>query len=228
MNINELLVAKLSISKEAAIQLIADKRVFIDSRAATQKEKIDKRKLIQVEDKVLQSPFISRSLAFYKPRGIECTLNPKVKKNLKELLPFTEHLFPVGRLDKDSEGLLLLTNDGDVYNKIALAKAFQEKEYLVEVNKVLAPEHLKIMASGMRIMGKQTRAAIVNQINPKLFRIILTEGINRQIRRMTYQLGYQVECLKRTRIMSIELDNLKPFEYREVDFSDLFKEDINS
>ncbi len=152
--------------------------------------------------------------AFYKPRGIECTLNPAIADNLMSILPFEEHVYPVGRLDKESEGLLILTNDGRLYKDIALAEREKEKEYEVEVAQVLTSEAIQQWSEGLMVKGRITRPARVVQMNEYCFRIVLTQGINRQIRRMCYKLGYDVMRLKRLRITSIELGDLKPGAYR--------------
>jgi 23S rRNA pseudouridine2604 synthase len=153
-------------------------------------------------------------IAFYKPRGIETTLNPRITDNLFSILPFEETVFPVGRLDKESEGLLLLTNDGKIFDK-TLRKEFQtEKEYLVKVDKPISQLFLEKMATGVSILGKTTLPTKIEQISELEFKIILIEGLNRQIRRMCFKLGYEVCFLTRTRIANIEIGMLKPLEYR--------------
>ncbi|HWZ21593.1 MAG TPA: pseudouridine synthase, partial [Cytophagaceae bacterium] len=135
-----------------------------------------------------------------------------------EALPsLPKPFFPIGRLDKESEGLLLLTNDGHFYRQIAPPDAFKEKEYIVKVDKLLIDEAIQQLASGVIIMGQKTRAAEVFKVDNFTFRIILTQGLNRQIRRMCYKLGYEVVSLKRIRIMSIELGNLNPGEFYALD-----------
>ncbi len=214
MNINELLVKRFHISKEAAGQMLVDSRVFINAEKAIQRQEVLKTDAIVIDGTVIQEAVEHSYYAYYKPRGIECTLNPDIIDNLLAVLPFEEHLYPVGRLDKESEGLLLLTNDGKLYKNIAFAENFKEKEYIVAVDKTLTDEAIEKLASGIVIMGQKTRPAMVQQIDATTFSIILTQGLNRQIRRMCYKLDYEVTMLKRIRITTIELGDLKPGEYR--------------
>lgn len=221
MNINEFLVKRFHISKEDASQMLQESRVRINDEKATQRQDVLKTDYIEADGALLQQGLHHVYYAYYKPRGIECTLNKEIENNLCSILPFNEHLFPVGRLDKDSEGLLLLTNDGKLYKDIALAENFKEKEYLVEVDKELTDDAIHQLASGIVIMGKKTRPAQVNRVSSRSFCIVLTQGLNRQIRRMCFKLGLSVTMLKRIRITSIELGNLKPGEFIQLqkDFS---------
>lgn len=155
-------------------------------------------------------------LAFYKPRGIVCTAEKKEKKNVIDYISYPIRIYPVGRLDKDSEGLLLLTNDGEIVNGIMRARNYHEKEYQVQVNRPVTPEFLKKMAEGVPILDTVTRPCKIRQTSEKTFTIILTQGLNRQIRRMCEALGYRVEKLKRVRIMNIELGDLKLGAYRSL------------
>jgi 23S rRNA pseudouridine2604 synthase len=221
MNINELLVKRFHISKEAAGQMLVDNRVFINAEKAIQRQEVLKTDAIKIDGEVIQEGVEHSYYAYYKPRGIECTLNPEIKDNLLDILPFKEHLYPVGRLDKESEGLLLLTNDGKLYKDIAFAENNKEKEYLVEVDKALTNEVINKLASGIVIMGQKTRPARVKQIDTTTFSIILTQGLNRQIRRMCYKLEYEVTMLKRIRITSVLLGDLKPREYRKIHLQDI-------
>ena len=159
--------------------------------------------------------------AFYKPRGIECTLNRDIEHNLFSVLTIDEYVFPIGRLDKESEGLLILTNDGTLYKNIALADFYKEKEYVVEVDKVLLLEDLNHLSEGIMIKGQKTRPAKVKLITETSFNIVLTQGINRQIRRMCYKLGYGVKALKRIRIMNLTLGDLKSGELIKIKSSDI-------
>lgn len=194
--------------------MVLENNVFINGTKAIQRNDVLKSDLVVVNGEVLQEGLTFIYYAYYKPRGIECTLNAAIENNLLHTLPFTEHVYPVGRLDKESEGLLLLTNDGKLYKDIAFSDNFREKEYLVEVDKPLTYEAIQQLASGIVIMGQKTRPAYVTKITDQSFRIILTQGLNRQIRRMCYKLQYEVTMLKRIRITSIQLGDLMPGEYR--------------
>ncbi|MEC7405947.1 MAG: pseudouridine synthase, partial [Bacteroidota bacterium] len=146
-------------------------------------------------------------IALNKPRGIVCTTDRRVEKdNIIDFIGHPQRIFPIGRLDKPSEGLILLTSDGDIVNKILRARNNHEKEYLVQVNKPITKDFLRHMRNGLPILGTVTRKCVVEQIGPDMFRIILTQGLNRQIRRMCEYLDYRVKRLKRIRIMNIELD----------------------
>lgn len=146
-------------------------------------------------------------IAFNKPVGIVCTTDTRVEKdNIIDYINFPSRIFPIGRLDKPSEGLILLTNDGDIVNKILRARNNHEKEYIVSVNKPVTADFLKRMGNGVPILDTVTRKCEVKQIAKNTFRIVLTQGLNRQIRRMCEYLGYEVLRLKRTRIMNITLD----------------------
>lgn len=155
-------------------------------------------------------------LAFNKPIGIVCTTDIKREKNnIIDYINYPFRIFPIGRLDKLSEGLILLTNNGDIVNKILRARNNHEKEYEVTVNKPVTKEFIKKMMSGIPILGTITRKCVVKQMNKKKFKIILTQGLNRQIRRMCEYLDYEVIRLKRVRVMNINLD-LKPGKYRDL------------
>ncbi len=222
MTINEFLSKKLSSSGKNTLSLLQEKKVFVNGVPAKQKQFITTRDLIEWEGKVLQEPQHYFYLAYYKPRGIECTMNPEIPKNLSEAIPEYTGFFPIGRLDKDSEGLLLLTNDGQLYKQIAPTEALKEKEYLVTVDQPLTPYAVQSLSEGMSIMGKQTRPAMVTPLAVDTFSIVLTQGLNRQIRRMCYKLGYTVLTLKRIRIMALLLGELSPGEYRQITKEEIF------
>ena len=145
-------------------------------------------------------------LAFNKPVGIVCTTNPKEKKNIVDYINFPTRIFPIGRLDKPSEGLILLTDDGDIVNKILRARNNHEKEYVVTVNRQINDSFIERMSNGIPILDTVSKKCEVEQLGKFAFRIILTQGLNRQIRRMCEYLGYEVVSLKRIRIVNIPLD----------------------
>lgn len=216
MNINEFLVRRFHISKEDASKMLQENRVQINDEKATQRQDVLKTDSIEVNGEILQQGLQHLYYAYYKPRGIECTLNIEIENNLREVLPFEAHLYPVGRLDKESEGLLLLTNDGKLYKDIAFSENLKEKEYLVEVDKALTDDAIEQLGTGIVIMGQKTRPAQVYRISSHAFGIVLTQGLNRQIRRMCYKLGLNVTMLKRIRITSVKLGDLKPGEFKQL------------
>lgn len=209
-----LLVWKLRISNKNALVEILKGNVFVNGFPQNQNIVVDKCDKVEWNGQVLKEPDKLLYIAFYKPKGIETTLNPKIKDGLKSILPVDEELYPVGRLDKASEGLLLLTNDGHMYNKVLRKEFSIEKEYLVTVDKVINEQFIEKMSSGIKIMGKITLPCSVEMLNDFMFKIILIQGLNRQIRRMCFQLGYDVLNLKRIRIGKLELRNLEIGEYK--------------
>jgi 23S rRNA pseudouridine2604 synthase len=155
-------------------------------------------------------------IACNKPEGIVCTTDQKEPNNIVDYLNYGMRIYPIGRLDKDSEGLILLTNDGNIVNKILRAENYHEKEYVVAVNKEITLDFIKKMSSGVPILDTVTNPCTVTQIDKYTFQIILTQGLNRQIRRMCEYLGYKVVGLKRIRIMNILLGRLKTGDFRNV------------
>lgn len=155
-------------------------------------------------------------IALNKPAGITCTTETHVEDNIVDFVGHPERIFPVGRLDKDSEGLILLTNDGDIVNEILRSENEHEKEYLVRVNRPITDLSLGMLASGVKIMGVTTKPCKVTRVGREDFCIILTQGLNRQIRRMCSALGYRVERLRRVRIINIDLGTLAPGEWRHL------------
>jgi 23S rRNA pseudouridine2604 synthase len=213
-SLQHFMVQKLQISNKEAVQYILSGKVLVNGIKGKRNQVLLPEDAVLMDDQLIKNPTAFIYLAYYKPRGIESTLNPQIKNNLAAALSFPQKLFPVGRLDKDSEGLMLLTNHGKIFDKIIHAENRQEKEYLVTVNKPLTPEVIAQLAAGVVIMGKTTRPALVNQVDATTFTIILTQGLNRQIRRMCYKLGYLVEKLVRTRLISLGLGNLTPGQWR--------------
>ena len=155
-------------------------------------------------------------IAFHKPVGIVCTAEKREKNNVIDYINYPKRIYPIGRLDKDSEGLLLLTNNGDIINKMMRAANKHEKEYKVTVDKEITEDFLKKMAAGVPILDTVTRPCTVKKIGKYTFSIILTQGLNRQIRRMCEALGYEVKDLLRVRVMNITLDGLKDGQYRKL------------
>ena len=208
------LVKRLNISNKSALSFILEGKVKINGLPIFENMLINLGDSVIFEEQILQEGKEFFYVAFYKPRGIETTLNRDIQDNLKDILPFKEDLFPVGRLDKESEGLLILTNDGRVFDKTLRSEHQTEKEYVVKVNREIDENFIQNMSEGINILGKITLPCRVEKIDDCSFRIILVQGINRQIRRMCYKLDYEVLQLIRLRIGDVKLGELKPFEFR--------------
>lgn len=213
-----LLVVRLQVSNKEALNIIFSGKVLVNNIVAKSNCEITQTDEVLYEGKVLQEAKKLIYIAYYKPRGIETTLNTAIEDNLKAILPFEEEVFPVGRLDKESEGLLLLTNDGTVYDKILRNENKTEKDYIVQVDKPITTDFLQAMSSGIVIMGKKTLPCKLIQIDDFTFKITLIQGLNRQIRRMCYKLNYEVLSLKRVRIGDIHLGDLKAGEFCGANF----------
>ena len=186
-------------------------------------QKVSGQEQIKVDNKLVKKPEKKKNiyLAFNKPIGIVCTTDTKREKNnIIDYINYPTRIFPIGRLDKPSEGLIFLTNDGDIVNKILRANNQHEKEYVVEVNKPIIKEFIKSMGSGVPILDVITNKCFVKQIGKKSFKIILTQGLNRQIRRMCEYFDYRVVSLKRIRIMNVKLD-LPAGKYRDLTANEL-------
>ncbi len=212
-------------SRRAADDLILQRRVTINGCVPEMGTKIVAGDVVKVDGKPVTAPDDKHVyIAFNKPVGIVCTTDTKVEKNnIIDYLKYPKRIFPIGRLDKPSEGLILLTSDGDIVNKILRARNNHEKEYIVTVNKPVTDEFMRKMRNGVPILETITRKCKVEQIDRNRFKIVLTQGLNRQIRRMCDYLEYKVVKLKRTRIMNINLDlpigkwrYLSPAEMNEI------------
>ena len=194
-------------SRREADRLIEQGRVTINGKIPEMGTKVAPGDEVRVNGELVQQknekPIY---LAFYKPVGIECTTNLGVRDNIVDYINYPERIFPIGRLDKASEGLIFMTNDGDIVNKILRARNNHEKEYIVTVNKPITDRFIDRMSNGIPILETITKKCKVEQISKYVFRIILTQGLNRQIRRMCEYLDYEVTALKRTRIINISLD----------------------
>jgi pseudouridine synthase len=204
-------------SRRAADRLIKEGKVTINGEIPEIGTKVEEGDQIEVKGQRIEKSTKQKKiyLAFNKPVGIVCTTDRRLEpNNIIDFIKYPIRVFPVGRLDKYSEGLIFLTNDGDIVNKILRARNNHEKEYIVKVNRPINSDFIQSMSSGVEILDTVTKNCLVKQLGPKKFKIILTQGLNRQIRRMCESLGYGVRSLKRVRIMNIKLDVSKG-KYRE-------------
>ena len=201
-------------SRREADRLIEQHKVEVNGEIAGLGVKVSENDKICIEGKQITKNIKLIYLVFNKPVGITSTTDTTIKSNIIDFIKFSERIFPIGRLDKPSEGLIFLTNDGDIVNKILRSKNNHEKEYLVTVNKKITDDFIEKMGNGVNILDTITKKCKVKKINDFTFNIVLTQGLNRQIRRMCDHLGYEVKTLKRIRIMNIKLGNLKPGKFR--------------
>ena len=208
-------------SRRAADKLIEEGKVKVNGEIAGLGVKVTANDTISIDGKTITKDVRNIYLAFNKPVGITCTTDTSIKSNIISFINYGERIFPVGRLDKPSEGLIFMTNDGDIVNKILRSKNNHEKEYIVTVDKKITPQFIKKMRNGVPILDTVTKRCKVEKIDNHTFSIILTEGLNRQIRRMCDHFGYEVKTLKRIRIMNIELGNLKTGKYRQFTSTEL-------
>lgn len=209
-------------SRREADRLIEEGKVFINGIAAKLGQKVEPDQEVTVNGHPIVPSGELILIALHKPVGVECTTDRKNPDNIIDYMQFPERIYPIGRLDKNSRGLILLTNTGDIVNQILKASNYHEKEYVVTVNREIDDAFLKQIRTGVRILledGKKeafTRKCKVHRISKNSFSIILTQGMNRQIRRMCEALGYQVTDLKRIRIMNIRLGRLPEGKYRQL------------
>ena len=204
-------------SRRQADKLIEEGLVTINGQISEVGTKVEEGDYVEVKGKRIEKSTKQKYiyLAFNKPTGIVCTTNRRVEPdNIIDFIKYPRRIFPIGRLDKPSEGLIFLTNDGDIVNKILRSRNNHEKEYIVSVNRPIKRDFIKRMSKGVKILDTITKNCFVKQLGPKKFKIILTQGLNRQIRRMCESLGYRVQSLKRVRIMNIKLD-VEIGKYRE-------------
>ena len=204
-------------SRRAADRLIKEGKVTINGKIPEIGSKVEEGDLVEIEGQRIEKSKKQRNiyLAFNKPVGIVCTTDRRVEpNNIVDYIKYPMRIFPIGRLDKPSEGLIFLTNDGDIVNKILRARNNHEKEYVVSVNRPIDKDFIQSMSNGVKVLDTITKNCFVKQLGQKKFKIILTQGLNRQIRRMCESLGYRVKSLKRVRIMNIKLD-VPVGKYRE-------------
>jgi len=205
-------------SRRAADRLIEEGKVTINGEITEIGSKVEEGDQVEVEGQKINNLTKQKNiyLAFNKPIGIVCTTDRRVEPdNIIDFIKYPKRIFPIGRLDKPSEGLIFLTNDGDIVNKILRAKNNHEKEYIVSVNRPINKDFIQSMSNGVEILDTITKNCFVKQLGQKKFKIILTQGLNRQIRRMCESLGYRVRSLKRVRIMNIKLD-VPTGKFREI------------
>ena len=211
-------------SRREADKLIEEGRVTINGVVPEMGTKVSIEDEVRIDGKlIIEKTGKHIYLAFNKPVGIECTTNLDVKNNIVDFINYPKRIFPIGRLDKASEGLIFMTDDGDIVNKILRARNNHEKEYIVTVNKPITDRFIQRMGNGVPILDTVTRKCKVEQVSKYIFKIVLTQGLNRQIRRMCEYLGYEVTALKRIRIINISLDvpvgryrDLTPAEIKEL------------
>jgi len=216
INLNKFISSTGICSRREAEKLIIEGRVTINGKPTQLGNRVREGDVVKIDGKPLQPKPQRIYIALNKPVGIVCTTDSKEKKNIVKYVNHKERLFPIGRLDKPSEGLIFLTNDGDIVNKILRAGNNHQKEYLVTVDKPITDEFIKKMGAGIPILGTVTKKCKVVKVSEYVFTITLVQGLNRQIRRMCEYLGYEVKKLKRTRIMNISLKGLKYGDWREL------------
>ncbi|MBB6713665.1 pseudouridine synthase [Clostridium gasigenes] len=215
MRINKLLSNMGFCSRKEASRFIEDNRVIVNGELCIQGQWVEEDDVVFIDNELI-TPKEKIYIALNKPVGITCTAEKTVQNNIISFMNYKDYIFPVGRLDKESQGLILMTNDGDLANKILESENEHEKEYIVTVNKPFDDEFIKGMAEGVNILGTLTRVCKVTRVNEDTFKIILTQGLNKQIRRMSKVFGYTVIGLKRIRIMNIKINGIENGKWRNL------------
>jgi len=218
IRINKYLSERGPYSRRSVDNLINQKRILVNGKFIKLGFKVNSDDEIKIDGEIVNKSKKRKNiyLIFNKPVGIECTTNQKIKNNIIDYIGYPQRIFPIGRLDKDSEGLILLTNDGDIVNKILRSENNNEKEYVVQVNRKVTSDFLSNMSKGVKLKNIKTKRCMIQKINNYTFKIILTQGLNRQIRRMCNLFDYKVKSLIRTRIMNIELGSIKAGRFRKI------------
>lgn len=222
MRINNYISSTGLCSRREADKLVSEKKVTVNGVLATMGQQVNESDVVVVNGEIVKTSQENVYIVLNKPKGITCTTERHIKGNIIDYVNYPERIFPIGRLDKDSEGLILLTNNGDIVNKILRSENAHEKDYMVSVDLPLTDEFLNSMRKGVRIYNPVrneytvTKKTTVKRINETTFQMTLTQGLNRQIRRMCAQLGYKVVSLKRVRIMSIGLQGLPSGKWRHL------------
>ena len=214
IRLNKYIASSGLCSRREADTLIENGKVTINGVVAIQGSKVDPGDIVEVSGRKISPDNEMIYIAFNKPLGITCTTDRRDPSNIIDYIGFDERIFPVGRLDKNSSGLILLTNDGSIVNKLLRAENGHEKEYLVTVNRPYDKDFIRSMESGVPVLGQLTLPCKIKPSGDKSFKIILHQGLNRQIRRMCEYLGYKVTRLKRIRFMNIMLGDLEPGKWR--------------
>ena len=205
-----------SYSRREADRMIEEGRVTINGKIPELGTQVQAGDIVRVDGSIIDSKDAPVYIALNKPVGIVSTTDQNEKDNIVDFILYPTRIFPIGRLDKDSQGLILLTNDGDIVNKILRASNNHEKEYIVTVHKPITEDFIAKMGSGVPILGQVTKKCFVSKITENQFKIVLTQGLNRQIRRMCEYFGYNVTSLKRVRVLNITLKDLPVGEWREL------------
>lgn len=216
MRINKFFTQQGICSRREADRIIQDGRVTINGRTAKLGDQVELHDVVARDGQIVEWGNQAVYIKYHKPVGVTTTSEPHVRRNIIDEIAHPARIFPIGRLDKDSSGLILLTNDGDIVNAVLRVEHGHEREYHVEVDRDFDTVFLRKMAAGVVILGKKTRPCVLKRLGPKRFSIVLTEGRNRQIRRMCRQLGYRVVALHRVRIMQITLEGLRPGEWKDL------------
>ncbi len=201
-------------SRREADKFIEAGQVTVNGQKAVSGQQVGSADVVKVKGKRLSMKPPAVYMAFHKPPGITSTTDSKDPDNIVDFIGYKQRIFPIGRLDKPSEGLIFMTNDGDIVNKILRAGNNHEKEYVVTVNKPITDEFLKKMGKGVKILGTKTKPCKVTKVSKSVFRIILVQGLNRQIRRMAEVCGYEVKRLVRVRIMTVDIKGIAPGKWR--------------
>ncbi|WP_435803282.1 23S rRNA pseudouridine(2604) synthase RluF [Polaribacter sp.] len=215
-NLNKYISSSGMCSRREAEKYIKEGRVTINGKPTQLGNRVGKKDMVRLDGRDVIPKDVTVYIALNKPVGIVSTTDDREPDNIVKHINYPERLFPIGRLDKPSEGLIFLTNDGDIVNKILRAGNNHEKEYFVSVDKVITDDFLLKMGNGIPILGTVTQKCLVEKVSAKIFKIILTQGLNRQIRRMCEYLDYEVIKLKRTRIMNVDLGYLQTGDWREL------------
>lgn len=226
INLNKFISSTGICSRREAEKFIIEGRVTINGKPTQLGNRVSNNDVVRLDGRILKPTNNTLYIALNKPVGIVSTTDEKEPDNIIKHLNYPERLFPIGRLDKPSEGLIFLTNDGDIVNKILRAGNNHEKEYIVSVNKPITADFIKKMGNGIPILGTVTSPCKVEKITELIFKIVLTQGLNRQIRRMCNYLDYEVTKLKRVRIMNVSLGTLQSGDWREL--NDIEIKEINS
>lgn len=221
MRINKLFSNYGICSRKQTNLLIKEERVLINGKLATEGQWVEEDDDILLDGKKIQKTN-KLYLAFNKPRGVICSSAEDLENNIISFLSYNHYIFPIGRLDKESEGLILLTNDGDFANSLINSENYHPKEYIVKVNKDITKNFLNSMANGVKILDTITRPCTLKKISNNTFSIILTQGLNKQIRRMCLNFGYRVLSLQRIRIVNIHLNKLPLGEFRNLTAEEVF------